>query len=649
MVLALVALALGVSSASAQPNSPPVPSGITDGQTFTLQYDGSLTIPFSFASPEAGQTTTVSLIEVTAPDASFSVDLDASNAGNPATGTIGFYAFASTNTQYGGSAVYDVEGCDDEGACTTVRLTFVVEDPPVMECSPAAPVSIVAYDPFGMVFPGFGDYVEVYTSILTGQPASIVDLRTCTLVVFDPTTGAVTFAYTPTDVSGIFEDTYFTEADPGIPVDFLPDGPGAFALIDGDVAVGTDVLDVTDDIVVALVYGGDGDEVERVESPRTASDLADFLDALALFRNDPPVPVGIADGDVIEVTVDQTETINFSFTSPEASQTTTITFEEAIPGSFNDNFIFSSTPGNPATAEVEFSVLNGTGGAPTGDYDFVITATDDATPAASTTLTVTVQVRYPPTQSCGFGVDFYINEFRSEPAVNYFQLYSTESGLVDLTGCSFVAFDAATEAVVISEPLTATLFPYGEPNFEAGTDFTGLIPSGPGAIAIVLGAPSVGDDVTSVLGDVVNAIVYYSDGSGDYDDANIFAICGAGTLLGGAVPYVPCDSAEGSAMLTGFGGAVAAEGAPEAEMSLSVAPNPARAASVVTLTLPGAADVRVAVYDALGREVALLTEASLGVGRHEVAFEADRMPAGVYVVRAAIGADVRTAAVTVVR
>ena len=68
----------------------------------------------------------------------------------------------------------------------------------------------------------------------------------------------------------------------------------------------------------------------------------------------------------------------------------------------------------------------------------------------------------------------------------------------------------------------------------------------------------------------------------------------------------------------------------------------------MTLALPAAAEARAAVYDVLGREVAVLHDGPLAAGSHRLTFHAD-LPAGVYLVRAT-GDGVRAAQrVTVVR
>ncbi len=45
------------------------------------------------------------------------------------------------------------------------------------------------------------------------------------------------------------------------------------------------------------------------------------------------------------------------------------------------------------------------------------------------------------------------------------------------------------------------------------------------------------------------------------------------------------------------------------------------------------ADVRLVIYDVLGREVARLTDGILDIGRHEVVFDASDLPSGMYLIR----------------
>jgi hypothetical protein len=51
------------------------------------------------------------------------------------------------------------------------------------------------------------------------------------------------------------------------------------------------------------------------------------------------------------------------------------------------------------------------------------------------------------------------------------------------------------------------------------------------------------------------------------------------------------------------------------------------------VTLPEAGQVRLAVYDVLGREVARLVDGALSAGSHRVTFEAGNLPSGAYLYR----------------
>ena len=88
------------------------------------------------------------------------------------------------------------------------------------------------------------------------------------------------------------------------------------------------------------------------------------------------------------------------------------------------------------------------------------------------------------------------------------------------------------------------------------------------------------------------------------------------------------------------------------EMGLSLsapAPNPAAGRTAITLRLDAPSSVRVTVVDALGREVAVVQDGSLVAGDHRVSVDTRALPAGVYVVRAAVGARVVTRRLVVAR
>jgi sugar lactone lactonase YvrE len=92
----------------------------------------------------------------------------------------------------------------------------------------------------------------------------------------------------------------------------------------------------------------------------------------------------------------------------------------------------------------------------------------------------------------------------------------------------------------------------------------------------------------------------------------------------------------------------AGEGGPAgAGVALAAAPNPFAASTALSFTLTEPSDVRLAVYDALGREVARLADGPRLSGPHTVRLDGAALAAGVYVARLQVGG--RTAAATVVR
>ena len=98
-------------------------------------------------------------------------------------------------------------------------------------------------------------------------------------------------------------------------------------------------------------------------------------------------------------------------------------------------------------------------------------------------------------------------------------------------------------------------------------------------------------------------------------------------------------------------GTVAGEGSATAAASrMVVAPNPLAGQGQIDLTVATAQDVRVVLFDALGREVQVLLDRAMAAGQQAyIGFTTANLPAGVYVVRAS-GTDVSlTQRVTVVR
>ncbi len=90
-------------------------------------------------------------------------------------------------------------------------------------------------------------------------------------------------------------------------------------------------------------------------------------------------------------------------------------------------------------------------------------------------------------------------------------------------------------------------------------------------------------------------------------------------------------------------------GAPK-EMALgSNYPNPFNPRTVIPYAVAERSVVRIAVYDLLGREVAVLVDGAVSAGRYEVTWDASRLPTGVYVVRLRAGPVVKTQRVTLMK
>ncbi|HEX8384976.1 MAG TPA: T9SS type A sorting domain-containing protein, partial [Rubricoccaceae bacterium] len=95
---------------------------------------------------------------------------------------------------------------------------------------------------------------------------------------------------------------------------------------------------------------------------------------------------------------------------------------------------------------------------------------------------------------------------------------------------------------------------------------------------------------------------------------------------------------------------VATEPGAPTVFSLAVpAPNPTAGVAVVSFDVPETSAVSVAVYDLLGRRVAVLAEGEMAAGRHTSRLEAGTLAPGVYVVRMQAGTFSAARRVTVVR
>ena len=97
-------------------------------------------------------------------------------------------------------------------------------------------------------------------------------------------------------------------------------------------------------------------------------------------------------------------------------------------------------------------------------------------------------------------------------------------------------------------------------------------------------------------------------------------------------------------------GTTAGEPAPGASaLGLRASPNPAGASVEIAYTLAEAGPVRLVVYDALGRAVAVVAEGARGAGSHAEALDASSLPPGVYAARLAAPGGASSVRFTVTR
>ncbi len=90
--------------------------------------------------------------------------------------------------------------------------------------------------------------------------------------------------------------------------------------------------------------------------------------------------------------------------------------------------------------------------------------------------------------------------------------------------------------------------------------------------------------------------------------------------------------------------------APAREVSFRVVgPNPTRSTTRLEFELPAAADVRLEVFDVLGRRVGVVLDADFGAGRHVARWDPSTHAAGLYLLRLSAAGSTSMRPVTVVR
>jgi photosystem II stability/assembly factor-like uncharacterized protein len=203
--------------------------------------------------------------------------------------------------------------------------------------------------------------------------------------------------------------------------------------------------------------------------------------------------------------------------------------------------------------------------------------------------------------------------------------------------------------------------------FEAWTAVDGPLTLSPvvGPVAVTL---PPGQSVMRTLRQAVPAnappgVYTYTGYAGDFPDGAVassgFEVTklSVGRAAGGAVPagWAVAHAGTGAPVAPGevwTAGAAAASSTGERPAGLALQaprPNPFADRTTLAFDLPAAARVRLAVYDALGREVAVLVDGAREAGRHEAVLDGARLPVGTYLVRLETGEQAFTRRVTVAR
>jgi hypothetical protein len=204
--------------------------------------------------------------------------------------------------------------------------------------------------------------------------------------------------------------------------------------------------------------------------------------------------------------------------------------------------------------------------------------------------------------------------------------------------------DSATTGPEIYVQGSTTTFSYCD--LQGGVITAGGVVSGPGNINVdplfvvgdpllnlATGSPCIGGGIDSVQ----FGGVWYHSPSSDYNgDARPAPGHVQGPDIGAQEEQITVDVAEPS-------------GVPSSYILNQNYPNPFNPTTVIIYQVPAVSNVRLSVFDMLGREVALLVNEKKGAGRYEVKFDAAGLASGVYLYRLTAGGFVQSRKMLLVR
>jgi hypothetical protein len=336
---------------------------------------------------------------------------------------------------------------------------------------------------------------------------------------------------------------------------------------------------------------GDTDGVDHLDSRQICFNTGAASDNIPpVIVSEPGAPIVANAGDPISFSVE--------FIPPESDQGFNSVSYSLNGGITLADISCSTTFGPPGGVTV--ASCSGSVGAP-GSYSIDVTGTDDGSPPLSTSTTVEIQIE----DGDDDGAPPVCGEITIVPVGDTYEVVSSATDNVGIASVTFTT-------------LTPNLDGYVDDGGAQGPFMQGDV--------YTTGDPdptSVGLRARFITPSAASFFVTVADAAGN---------------------EAVCDP-----VLTDLAGAL-----PEATALEAAYPNPARVSSGAPVSVPfrlaEASEVRVVVYDVLGREVAVLADGVMEPGRYEVSWpEAASLPAGSYVVRMTAGAHVQTQRLTLLR
>ncbi|HLA63185.1 MAG TPA: T9SS type A sorting domain-containing protein [Rhodothermales bacterium] len=400
-----------------------------------------------------------------------------------------------------------------------------------------------------------------------------------------------------------------------------------------------------------------------------------FPKALMVYGEAPAGPVALpvtytttADGDAVDgwnlVGNPYRQSIDWDLAVRTDVASSAYVYDPALPGYRVWNGVVGSLPGGVVTALQGFWVkamdTNGSGGVtpsatvPTGaqvpeqGQFYGRTGGGEEAPAASVlALSLT-------RGEGGYGREgqaFVSFEAGAAAGLDAADAYQLDPAAPDYTALFTRAADGTPLAI---QALPETAGTYTLPLEVAAVE--GGAPVG-GAFTLAWAAPALPAGLRARLVDAVTGASADLTTAGHYTftlDAPAARTAAAAEASALTPPAPHVLGASGAGLLSGRFSIVVESAVTAAEpgasiLALTVAPNPMTGSGLVRYVLPEATRVRVALYDVLGREVAVLADAEQGAGRYDVALDAGSLAPGAYLVRLTAGEAALVRRVTVAR